>query len=67
MRRNENEYVNTSITDIIPMKNINKRYYNRKRNITNERKWKFLKKKRNENPAKYLEREKRRLRPLKVN
>ena len=42
------------------MKSINKRFYNKKRNIINEK----LEKEKIENPAKFLEREKRRLKKM---
>jgi hypothetical protein len=63
MIRNGNEYVNISIIDISMMKNISKRFHSKRKNIIKEKQEK-LEKEKIENPAKYLEREKRRLKKL---
>ncbi len=60
MKKNGEEFVNKSIIDITTMKNINKRFYN-KRRITIKKKQERLEKEKVENPAKYSDREKRRL------
>jgi hypothetical protein len=45
MRKNEEEYVNTSIIDIITMKNKNKRFCDKRKSIIKKRSKKDLKKK----------------------
>ncbi len=59
MRKNGNEYLNTSIIDITTMKSINKRFFNKWRSIIKKGSKKELERK-IENPAKYLERDQRR-------
>ncbi len=46
MRKNGEEFVNTSTIDITRMKNINRKFYSKKKNIIKERSKRNLRKKR---------------------